>query len=159
MQEINFIAVLVAGLIPLFVGFIYYNKNVAGKAWMGVTGITEDKAKEANMVLMLVLTYVFSVMVAVVLTPIVVHQFGLQSLFFADFDNTLFHNVLQAKGHAFRTFGHGASHGLTTAVLLVFPILAVISLYEMRGWKYVFINWGYWAISLTLMGGLLCAWQ
>jgi hypothetical protein len=30
-------------------------------------------------------------------------------------------------------------------------------LFERRSWKYIFINAGYWILTLTLMGGIICA--
>ena len=37
----NVIALFVAALIPMIVGFVYYHKSVAGSAWMSVTGMTD----------------------------------------------------------------------------------------------------------------------
>ena len=65
---------------------------------------------------------------------------------------------MAVKGTAFRTFGHGALHGFFTGLFIVLPILGTNALFEQKGWKYVWINTGYWAITLMLMGGLICAW-
>jgi hypothetical protein len=40
-MQMNFIAILVAAIIPMIVGFIYYHKKVVGNAWMSVTGMRE----------------------------------------------------------------------------------------------------------------------
>jgi hypothetical protein len=159
MIEMNFVAILVAALVPMVMGFIYYHKKVVGGAWMKVTGMTEEKARESNMPVIFLMSFIFSIMLAIIMQSVVIHQLGLQSLFFNDFDNELFAQVLDVKGSAFRTFKHGAFHGIITSVFLVLPILGTNALFEQKGWKYIWINFGYWAITLTLMGGIICAWQ
>ncbi len=46
----NFYAVLIASLSSFFVGFIWYNPKVFGTIWMKETGMTEEKAKQGNMI-------------------------------------------------------------------------------------------------------------
>ena len=53
-----------AALIPMVIGFVWYNPKVFGNAWMTATGMTEEKAKGANMIMIFSLSYVFSVLVA-----------------------------------------------------------------------------------------------
>ena len=48
-MNVNFLAVLVAALVPMLVGFIWYNPKVLGNAWMQACGLTEEKMKGANM--------------------------------------------------------------------------------------------------------------
>ncbi|SCY69909.1 Protein of unknown function [Flavobacterium caeni] len=48
-MSINFLAILVAALSTLPVGFIWYNPKVFGNLWMRESGMTEDKAKSGNM--------------------------------------------------------------------------------------------------------------
>jgi hypothetical protein len=45
----NFYAVLVSALVKLLVGFVWYNPKVFGTIWMNETGMTEEKAKQSNM--------------------------------------------------------------------------------------------------------------
>ncbi|MEL6988082.1 MAG: DUF1761 domain-containing protein [Bacteroidota bacterium] len=35
-------------------------------------------------------------------------------------------------------------------------MIGCISLFERRGWKYVLIHAGYWLLTLTLIGGVVC---
>lgn len=154
----NIPSLFTAALIPMIVGFVYYHKKVAGNAWMSVTGMTEEKAKESNMAVVFIASYLFSVLLAFALSGIVNHQSGLYSLFGGDTTDPLFKQVMEAKGTAFRTFKHGALHGFLTSIAIALPILGTNALFEQKGWKYIFINVGYWTITLVLMGGLLCAW-
>ncbi len=44
MQEphMNFVAILVATLIPMIMGFIYYHPALLGKVWMNANGLTRE---------------------------------------------------------------------------------------------------------------------
>lgn len=154
----NVFAFLVAALVPVIVGFIYYHKNVAGTAWMAVNGFTEDKVKENNMLVTLIVSYVLSFLLAFAISGIVNHQSGVFSLFEGDVADPLYQKLMEAKGTAFRTFKHCALHGFMSAIVIALPIMGINSLFEQRGWKYIWLHTGYWAITLMLMGGLLCAW-
>jgi hypothetical protein len=69
----------------------------------------------------------------------------------------LYKDLMVRFGDNFRTFKHGAFHGLIAGVTLAFPLIAINALFEMKSFKYIFINSGYWTLSLILMGGLICA--
>lgn len=154
----NVPAFFVAALIPVLIGSIYYHRKAIGGAWMSANGFTEEKLKSNNMPLTLVLCYVLSVLLAFALSGIVNHQTGVFSLFEGDTTDPLFQKIMEAKETAFRTFKHGALHGFITAITVALPIIGINALFEQRGWKYIWIHTGYWAITLMLMGGVLCAW-
>ena len=59
-------------------------------------------------------------------------------------------------GNNFRSFGHGAIHGIIASVFFVLPVVAINALFERRSWKYIMLHWGFWAVSLLIMGGLIC---
>jgi len=59
---------------------------------------------------------------------------------------------------AFRTFSHGAMHGGVVAFFVVLPVMATNALFERKSAKYVFVNVGYWFVTLMVMGGILCQW-
>lgn len=48
-EDVNYVAVVLAALANFFVGSIWYHKAVFGAKWMELTGMTEDKAKEGMM--------------------------------------------------------------------------------------------------------------
>ena len=70
----NFIAILVAALVPMVLGFIWYHPKVFGTVWMQLTGMTEEKAQQGNMFLKFGLSFVFSFLLAFVLNELVVHD-------------------------------------------------------------------------------------
>jgi hypothetical protein len=62
-------------------------------------------------------------------------------------------------GTAFRTYQHGALHGFMTGLFLALPMTAINGLFEQKSWRYIMITAGYWIVSLTIMGAILCGWQ
>lgn len=168
MLHVNFLAVLVAALIPMIMGFVWYNPKVFGNAWMKAAGVDEEKMKGANMPLVFGLTFVFSFFVAMAMNFMAIHQFGTQSSLMTDpkalADPTTpigayFADYMLKYGSNFRTFKHGALHGIIGGILLALPIVGVNALFERKGFKYIAINAGFWIVSLAIMGGVVCGWQ
>ena len=48
-MEFNFLAILVAAVVPMVLGFLWYNPALFGNAWMRESGMTEEKMKSGNM--------------------------------------------------------------------------------------------------------------
>ena len=160
-MEPNFLAIAAATLSTLVVGFIWYNPKVFGTIWMRETGMTEEKAKTANMLKVFGLTILFSLMITFFLQQVVIHQIGAMQLMGGDPSKALpsYHAFIEDYAHAHRSFGHGALHGAMTGIFLILPAFAINSLYEMKSAKYVLINAGYFVVSLAIMGGILCGWE
>jgi len=154
---------LIAGLIPLIIGSIYYNPKVVGGAWMKVNGFTMESMEGANMLVIFGVTYLFSVMLSFAMTGLVIHQHGAFSMMMPEImesgsaTQTQFNELMTLYGTTGRTFGHGALHGFLVAIFIVLPLLGINALFERRGWKYIFIHLGYWTICLILIGGLICS--
>lgn len=62
-------------------------------------------------------------------------------------------------GNEFRTFKHGALHGFMSGLFLALPITAINGLFEQKSWKYILVNAGYWIVSMTIMGAIICGWK
>lgn len=165
MLQINFPIIALAALTPLVLGFIWYGKMAFGNAWMKASGVTMESAKGMNMPLVFGLTYLFSFFAGVVINFIVIHQFGMFSLLVNEPGfmetgsdvNNYFMEFMAKYGGYFRTFKHGAFHGTTTGLFLVFPIIAINAMFERKGFKYIAINGGYWTVCFAIMGGIICA--
>lgn len=160
-MEMNFIAMIAAALVTLPIGFIWYHPKVFGTIWMRESGMTEEKAKGANMIKVFGLVIVFSFLMSFMLVQIVIHQVGAVQLTGGDPTKALpsFHAFMADYAHNFRTFKHGALHGTLTGLFLVLPVIAINSLFERKSAKYVMINAGYFIVSLAVMGGIICAWD
>ncbi len=162
----NLLAILVAALVPLIVGFIWYNPKVFGNAWMKATGITDDKMKQSNMLLIFGVTFILSLLLAMAMQFMVIHQMHVTSLFFKQpIDDattemgTLYQSIMQKLGTSYRTFKHGALHGTISGFMVGLPIMGINALFERRGFKYIAINVGYWMLCMGLMGGIVSAWM
>ncbi len=167
----NFVAIIVAALIPMVIGFIWYHPKVFGNTWMQVAGMTEEKVKTGNMALIFGLSFLLSLMLAVSVHTISFHDNFVSGALYYVTDGTMnpdpaseagrwleyYKTNLAASNH---TFKHGAFHGFFIAGLMIaLPIMATNALFERKNFKYVAVNVGYWLLTLMLMGGLLAAWQ
>lgn len=146
----------VAALIPMVIGFVWYNPNVFGKAWMEASGMTDEKVKGGNMALIFGLSFVLAVLLSFAIHPMVIHQFGVESIFFHDPENPAKAAFMAEYGDRFRTFKHGALHGVIGGIAVALPILGTNALFERKGFKYVAVNAGYWIVTMGLMGGVIC---
>ena len=72
-MNINIVAVLVAALIPMVMGFVWYNPKVFGSVWQRECGLSDEKMKSANMALIFGLSLVFSFILAFGLQFMVIH--------------------------------------------------------------------------------------
>ena len=66
---------------------------------------------------------------------------------------------MKGKENAFRSFKHGALHGCMTGLFFVLPVTAINGLFEQKSWKYILVTSGYWIVSLTIMGAIICGWK
>jgi membrane glycosyltransferase len=155
---INPWSILVAAVAALVVGFVWYNPKVFGNAWMKASGMTEEKMKGGNMAVIFGLALLFAAMMASVLMHLCNHQFGAYSLIGGDEAAALpsYQAFMDDYGTAFRTFKHGAFHGALAGVFFALPLIGTNALFERKGAKYIFVNSGYWIVTLTLMGAIIC---
>ena len=158
-MEINFLALLLAALSTLVVGFIWYNPKVFGGIWMRESGTTEEKMKGANMILIFGLSVVYAFLISFLLQMLTIHQFGALGMVGGDAAaaKPSYAAFMADYGDAFRTFKHGALHGFMTGLFLAFPLIGTNALYERRSFKYVMVTSGFWIVCFTIMGGIICA--
>lgn len=160
-MEINFLAILVAAVSALVVGFVWYNPKVFGNAWMKAAGMTEDQIKGGNMAVIFGLALLFAFLLAFALQFLTIHQTGALGMVGGDLANVKpsFTAFMEDYGDAYRTFKHGALHGTIAGIFIALPILGTNALFERKGAKYIFINSGYWIVTMAIMGGIVCAWK
>lgn len=164
-MHINFVTILIAAIVPLLTGFIWYNPKVFGKAWMKVADVSEEKMKESNMAVIFGVTFVLSFFLAMILQFVVIHQYGYYSILANEPGlkdpnsevGMMAHNFMEKYGNNFRTFKHGAFHGTIAGIMIGLPIIGINALFERKGFKYIAINAGFWILNMALMGGIICA--
>jgi hypothetical protein len=159
MDYFNPMAMLLAAVSAMVVGFIWYNPKVFGKAWQQASGITDEQIKGGNMAKIFGLAFVFAFLLSTALPGIVTHQMGVFSLAQGELGMLPSYDAfLLDYGNEFRTFKHGVFHGVLTGLFIALPILGTNALFERKSAKYIFINAGYWIVTLGVMGGILCGW-
>jgi len=165
-MEMNWLAIIVAALVPTIVGFVWYHPKVFGNAWMKAANMTDEMVKGGNMAVIFGVSLLLSVMLAIFSTSLSIHQMHLGSLLmnepgFGDPGSEvgmLMADLMGKYGNNFRTFGHGVVHGIITGLFFVLPVLGTNAMFERKGFKYIAVNVGYWILTLALMCGIVCGW-
>jgi membrane glycosyltransferase len=158
-MQVHYTITFVAALVPIITGFIWYNPKVFGNAWMKSIHMSPENMKGGNMAITLGLAYLFSVLLAVSLVSIVIHQTSILSVFNGDNSAesaAYMKNFFETYGGRFRTFKHGSLHGVISGFFIALPILGINALFERRGFTYIAIHTGYWMLTLGIMGGIIC---
>ena len=142
--DINWLALIVASIIPLVTGFIWYNPKVFGTAWMKETGMTPEKAEQSNPGKTFGVAIIFAFLIACSLW-LEVMLGGAPG-------------EVHGAGGNFMTFKHGALHGALVGILIALPVLGINAMFEQKSAKYILINAGYWILTMSLMGGVINSW-
>jgi hypothetical protein len=142
MEKVNIISQIIATLIPMIVGFIYYNPKVLGGVWMDANGFKLENMKAPKPIL-----YVGALVLSALL--------GL----FIHTNVTGPGQDTAPDGHSYHTFGHGFAHGMVISLFVVLPILGTMGIFEQKNLKWLLVNVGYWLVTLILMCGILSAWR
>ena len=128
MFEVTFVPILVASLVSLFIGFIWYHPKVFGTIWMRGAGIPPEKMEvnKKRMPLMAFFGFLASMVVAYVM-----NHFGI------------------AWG-VYDWIG-GIELGFWIWAGLVAPVLLGSMLWESKPFSYFLINATQWLVSLIAM--------
>jgi len=131
-QNLNWLAIVVAAVSAFALGAIWYSPLLFAKRWMKETGITEESAKNANMVRIFGLSFILSL---------------LASFFLAMF--------IGADAGA----GFGTMAGFMAGLGWVFTFFGITYLFEGKTLAHFLINALYSVAALTLMGFIIGLWQ
>ena len=134
--EVNYLAVVVAAVVSMALGFLWYSPVLFGKLWMKLSGFTAESLKKAQkeMGKLYAVSFVVSMVTAYVLS----HVMALSENFYQ-------YSKL--------------STGLTTAFWLwlgfMMPVQLMGEIFGEKKWKLFGINTGYQLVSLILMAIVL----
>lgn len=168
-MHFNYLAISLAALVPILIGFVWYHPKVMGSAWMNAAKLTEVDLKGGNRAVILLVSFLLSFLLAFEMNFITIHQYHIYSAMMDMANPTALDDPSSALsmdyaafmskyGTNFRTFKHGAFHGVLTGFFFILPIVGINALFERRGWKYIGIHVVYWTSCLALMGGIVCGW-
>ena len=163
-MEFSLLAALLAALSSFVVGFIWYNPRVFGTIWMKEAGMTQEQIEKGNMLKIFGLTFVYSLILAFVMMPVlVIHQMGAISMVggpaLVENAKPSYLAFMADYGDVFRTYKHGALHGFISGIFLATPVIAINGLFEQKSWKHIAIQAGYWIVTMTIMGSIICGWK
>lgn len=146
MPEVNYLAVVVAALVPSILGAIYYGP-LFEKPWLRSLGKTKEEMIPNNMPV----TYGLALLMAFILS------------FFMNIIIELVHKDVNEAGElvfaSHYTFGHGAFHGVLLAMSFAVPVIVSLSLFQKSSAKNILLNVLFWVVCFALMGGILDAWK
>jgi hypothetical protein len=131
-QNLNWLAILVAAVSAFALGALWYSPLMFVKRWMKESGVTEESAKNANMVKTFGLAFLLS--------------------FLASFFLAMF---IGANAGA----GFGALAGFMAGIGWVFAFMGIIYLFERKTLAHFLINSLYSVTALTIMGFVIGIWQ
>ena len=129
--SISPIAILIATAASFALGYVWYSPKVFGKMWMKEVGMTEEKAKKANMAKIMGGAFILSFISATVV-----------DLFLGPSPDLIF----------------GITAGAMTGIGWVCTAFGLQYLYEQRSMRLFLINAGYEALIFIVMGAILGAW-
>jgi len=158
----NFLILAAAALIPMVLGYIWFHPKVFGGAyWYDVAKLSGADRSEVSTIKLLS-TLVLNFFIAFGLFNLTVHQFGALSMVGGEAEllkTGVGGAFMSEYGATHLNFGHGALHAVIQALIGFFiPILGYVAIFEKKSFKYFLVYLGYWAISLILMGGIICQW-
>lgn len=131
-QNLNWLAIIVAAVSAFALGGLWYSPLLFAKRWMKESGVTEESAKEANMVKIFGLAFLLSFVAAFFLAMFIGND---------------------------ASAGFGALAGFMAGLGWVFTFMGISYLFEARTMAHFLINAMYSVISLTIMGFIIGIWQ
>jgi len=131
-QNLNWLAIIVAAVSAFALGGLWYSPLLFAERWMKETGITEEMAKNNNMMKVFGFSFLLSL---------------IASFFLAMF-------IGPDAGAVF-----GATAGFMAGLGWVFTFMGIIYLFESRSLAHFLINAIYSVVSLTIMGLIIGVWQ
>ena len=127
-----YLAIFLAALIRIVLGYIWYHPKGVGGAWMKSLGLTEETLKEGHMALIFGLSTLISLYLAWSINAYASHtQPGMSQ------------------------FVHGFFHGAYSMGLPAALVLISNGLFQRNTMTNLLINAAYWIVALGLMGSFL----
>jgi hypothetical protein len=128
----SYLAIFIAGLMPMLIGYVWYHPKVFGTAWMKSLGFTEDSLRGGNMGLI----------------------YGL-SMLCAFFISWRLNSYSSHTEPGMSQFVHGFYHGAYNMGLPAALVLVSNGLFQRNSINNLIINALYWIVALGLMSAFL----
>lgn len=128
----SYLAIFLAALIPMILGYVWYHPKVFGGAWMKSLGFTEESLRQGNMALIMGIAFLCALVLS--------------------------WRLNDYSGHSepgMSQFVHGFFHGAYSMGLPAALVLVSNGLFQRNTMTNLIINAAYWIVALGLMGSFL----
>lgn len=129
-SALNIWAIVVASVLNMVIGAVWFSMPLFGKPWMAGLGLKEEDLKPKPT--LYIITFLLGVLMAILL-----------ALFLQGVDSAL----------------HGMAYAAVIALGFVIPMMATHYLFEGRKSKLIFIIAGHTLVVFLIFGALLGGWQ
>ena len=132
-MEVNYLAVIVAGVVSWILGALWYSPILFGKAWQKELGFTDEYLKKGNMPLIFGSSLILMIIMAFGVVPVI-------------------------KAHPEITWSHGFFHGAMIGLLFAAASMGINYLYQRKSIKLFLIDASYQVLFLGIAGMILALW-
>ncbi len=132
LSSLNYLAIIVAAVSSFVIGALWYSPVLFGKVWQREAKLSDEDLQNSNMAKTFGLSFILSLIIS----------FNLAAF-------------IGPTG----TLSFGLFAGAAAGVGWVATALGILYLFEQKSFKLWLINGGYHAVTFTVMGAILGAWQ
>lgn len=129
---VDLTAVVIAAVVAMIIGAIWYSPKVFGHTWMRLIGRNKEELRQGAMA-----AYLWQFVVTLVMAFILAEVIGAMGSF---------------------TAADGVATGFLMWLGFIAPVMIGSIIFEQRSWKLFMITAGHSLVSLVVMGGILAAW-
>lgn len=147
-MEVNYLAVLVAALVNMALGALWYSPALFGKQWMAIMGYTPEMMKNPDMKKKANKGYFISFVGALVMYYVLAHVMKSMIAFMA-----------QAGSEPVSAVHAGLMGGFWMWLGFVAVVTLDSVLWEGKPWKFWLINNSYRLVTLLIGGVILAVWM
>ncbi len=132
MIEVNYVAVVVAAVVSMVVGFLWYSPMVLGKPWMKLKGYTSEtlKKEQAKMAKFYAVSFVLALVTAYMLSHVM---------------------ILSQEFYGYPEMQTGLTTAFFIWVGFILPVQTADQIFGEKNWALLAINTGFQLVSLVLM--------
>ena len=131
--SINHLAVFAAAISTFLLGGLWYSPILFSKAWQDESKLSDEEIKDSNKGKIFGLAFLFSLVMS--------------------------YNLAFFLGDPSIDLLMGALYGFLTGFGWVAMGIFIVGMFELKTWRYLLINGGYFIVAFTIMGAILGAWK
>lgn len=130
--QVNIVAILLAGVASMVVGFLWYSPLLFAKPWMKLMGYTEKSMKESQAAMgkMYAISFVVTLLMAYMLSHVM---------------------ALSENFYHYSRFMTGLTTGFSMWIGFIAPVQITDVLFGKKTWSLFWINTGYQLASIIVM--------